>query len=143
MNKKIRLAKNYKPSLKEKYMNPKQREYFRLKLTHWRQLLLDESQEVMENMSGDNSHDVADEADRATRESEIAFGLLTRDRHRKLLAHIDAALRRIENETYGYCEETGEPIGIARLDARPIATLSIEAQEHKERQEAQYNNVYG
>ena len=121
-------------------MNPKQLEYFRNKLINWRQTLLNESKDTMDMSSGDTK--IADEIDQATRESEIAFGFLTRNRHRQLLSQIDEALRRIKNTTYGYCEETGEPIGIARLDARPIAIFSVEAQEYKERQEAQYN-LYG
>ena len=137
MDKPLRIGKKYKPSAREKYMNVKQLEYFRRKLLAWRQSLLEESQQTIDHMRG-SSVDVTDEADRATRESELTFELRTRDRYRKLQALINDALHRIDDETYGYCEETGEPIGLGRLDARPIATLSVEAQERKERRESQY-----
>ena len=137
MSKPVKLPKGYKPTKRESYMNAKQLEYFRLKLLDWRQSLLEESQETIDNMR-EAARDVSDEAERASRETEITFELRTRDRYRKLLRKIDQALERIEEGTYGYCEETGDPIGIERLEARPIATLSIEAQERRERMEQQY-----
>jgi DnaK suppressor protein len=139
MANRIKLPKNYKPTKREKYMNPKQLEYFRLKLLEWRQSLLEESQQTIDQMR-DAARDVSDEAERASRETEISFELRTRDRYRKLLTKIDQALRRIEDESYGYCDETGEPIGLDRLEARPIATLSIEAQERREQLERQYSD---
>ena len=135
----VELPKGYKPTQKEEYMSPKQLEYFRLKLLDWRQSLLDESQQTIDQMR-DAARDVSDEAERASRETEISFELRTRDRYRKLLTKIDGALRRIDDETYGYCDETGEPIGLERLEARPIATLSIEAQERREQLERQYSD---
>lgn len=118
-------------------MNPRQRDYFRQKLEQWREDILRESRETLENLQ-EESQNHADMADRASSESDRALELRTRDRQRKLIAKIDAALKRIDDGTYGYCEETGEPIGIARLDARPIATLSLEAQESHERREKVY-----
>ncbi|MCP5150288.1 MAG: RNA polymerase-binding protein DksA [Ectothiorhodospiraceae bacterium] len=135
----VKLAKNYKPSSREKYMNEKQLEYFRQKLLAWRQSLLDESQQTIDQMR-EAARDVSDEAERASREAEISFELRTRDRYRKLLSKIDQALERIEDGSYGWCEETGEPIGLGRLEARPIATLSIEAQERREQLEKQYTD---
>lgn len=129
--------KAYKPTKREKYMNSKQLDYFRDKLLDWRTSLLEESQETIDHMR-EAARDVSDEAERASRETEITFELRTRDRYRKLLRKIDQALERIDEGTYGYCEETGDPIGIERLEARPIATLSIEAQERRERMEQQY-----
>ena len=120
-------------------MGPKQLEYFRLKLLDWRQSLLEESQQTIDQMR-DAARDVSDEAERASREAEITFELRTRDRYRKLLSKIDKALKRIEEETYGFCDETGEPIGLDRLEARPIATLTIEAQERREQLERQYGD---
>jgi len=139
MANRVKLAKGYKPSKREKYMNPKQLEYFRQKLLVWRQSLLDESQQTIDQMR-DAARDVSDEAERASRETEISFELRTRDRYRKLLAKIDQALKRIDDESYGFCDETGEPIGLDRLEARPIATLSIEAQERREQLERQYSD---
>lgn len=139
MSNRGKLPKAYKPTKREKYMNPKQLEYFRLKLLEWRQSLLDESQQTIDQMR-DAARDVSDEAERASRETEISFELRTRDRYRKLLAKIDQALKRIDDESYGYCDETGEPIGLDRLEARPIATLSIEAQERREQLERQYSD---
>lgn len=139
MTNRAKLAKGYKPSKREKYMNPKQLEYFRQKLLVWRQSLLDESQQTIDQMR-DAARDVSDEAERASRETEISFELRTRDRYRKLLAKIDQALKRIDDESYGFCDETGEPIGLERLEARPIATLSIEAQERREQLERQYSD---
>ena len=120
-------------------MNPRQREYFRNKLEQWREDILRESRETLENLQ-EESQNHPDMADRASSESDRALELRTRDRQRKLIAKIDAALKRIDDGTYGYCEETGEPIGLARLDARPIATLSLEAQEMHERREKVYRD---
>jgi DnaK suppressor protein len=128
-----KLPKNYKPLKSEKFMNAKQKEYFRLKLQNWKMDIHKESSETLENLQ--DSTAPADVSDRATQESEKTLELRTRDRQRKLVAKIDAALQRIETGTYGYCEITGEPINIARLDARPVTTLSIEAQEMHERNE--------
>ena len=135
--KEVKLAKGYKPTAKEAYMNDNQLEYFRLKLLDWRQELLDESRETLEHLKEENWHE-ADIADRASIETEAGVELRTRNRYLKLISKIDSALRRIETGEYGYCEETGEPIGLKRLEARPIATLSIEAQERHERMEKQY-----
>ena len=129
----------YRPTEKEPFMNPRQREYFRNKLESWRDEILRESRETLENLQ-EESQNHPDMADRASSESDRALELRTRDRQRKLISKIDAALKRIEDGTYGYCEETGEPIGIARLDARPIATLSLEAQEMHERRERVYRD---
>ncbi|MGQ0674911.1 MAG: RNA polymerase-binding protein DksA [Rhodospirillales bacterium] len=115
-------------------MNPKQREYFRLKLLRWREELLKESSETLQHLQEETMHE-ADMTDRASKETDRFTELRTRDRERKLISKIDAAMRRLEDGTYGYCEETGEPIGVRRLDARPIATLSVEAQERHERME--------
>ena len=120
-------------------MNTKQREYFRKKLLVWRDGLLQESSATLENLQEDQAP-AADLADRATIETDRSIELRTRDRERKLIAKIDAALSRIEEGTYGYCAETAEPIGIKRLEARPIATLSIEAQERHERRERTYRD---
>ena len=129
----------YRPSEDEPFMNPRQREYFRRKLENWREDILRESRETLENLQEENQNH-PDMADRASSESDRALELRTRDRQRKLISKIDAAMKRIEDGTYGYCEETGEPIGIARLDARPIATLSLEAQEMHERREKVYRD---
>ncbi|MDC3144154.1 RNA polymerase-binding protein DksA [Pelagibacteraceae bacterium] len=128
-----KLPKNYRPSQDEKFMNAKQREFFRVKLNDWKSEIYKESRETVENLQDSNSP--ADISDRATQESEKALELRTRDRQRKLISKIDAAISRIDNGTYGYCEVTGEPIGLARLEARPVTTLSIEAQEMHERSE--------
>jgi DnaK suppressor protein len=130
---------DYKPTDKEPFMNPRQREYFRRKLENWKEDILRESRETLENLQ-EESQNHPDMADRASSESDRALELRTRDRQRKLISKIDAALKRIEDGTYGYCEETGDPIGIARLDARPIATLSLEAQELHERRERVYRD---
>ncbi len=127
----------YVPSEKEEYMNPKQLEYFRSKLNTWRADLLRESRETMEHLKEENWHE-PDIADRATLETDAGVELRTRNRYLKLISKIDAALKRIEEGEYGWCEETGEPIGLKRLEARPVATLSIEAQERHERMEKQY-----
>jgi len=130
---------DYRPTENEPFMNPRQREYFRKKLETWRDDILRESRETLENLQ-EESQNHPDMADRASSESDRALELRTRDRQRKLISKIDAALKRIEDGTYGYCEETGDPIGIARLDARPIATLSLEAQEMHERREKVYRD---
>ena len=130
---------DYRPTENEPFMNPRQREYFRRKLENWKEDILRESRETLENLQ-EESQNHPDMADRASSESDRALELRTRDRQRKLIAKIDAALKRIEDGTYGYCEETGDPIGIARLDARPIATLSLEAQEMHERREKVYRD---
>jgi DnaK suppressor protein len=131
------LDKVYQPSDREPFMNERQREYFRLKLLDWRENILKEAKETLQHLQDDNQNQ-ADLADRASSEIDRAIELRTRDRQRKLIAKIDAALQRIEDGTYGYCEETGEPISLKRLEARPIATLSIEAQERHERRERVY-----
>ena len=130
---------DYRPTEDEPFMNPRQREYFRHKLESWKDEILRESRETLENLQ-EESQNHPDMADRASSESDRALELRTRDRQRKLISKIDAALKRIEDGTYGYCEETGDPIGIARLDARPIATLSLEAQETHERREKVYRD---
>lgn len=129
----------YRPTEDEPFMNPRQREYFRRKLENWKDEILRESRETLENLQ-EESQNHPDMADRASSESDRALELRTRDRQRKLISKIDAALKRIEDGTYGYCEETGDPIGLARLDARPIATLSLEAQESHERREKVYRD---
>jgi DnaK suppressor protein len=129
----------YRPTDDEPFMNPRQRDYFRKKLESWKEEILRESRETLENLQ-EESQNHPDMADRASSESDRALELRTRDRQRKLIAKIDAALKRIDDGTYGYCEETGDPIGIARLDARPIATLSLEAQELHERREKVYRD---
>ncbi|TNF98492.1 MAG: RNA polymerase-binding protein DksA [Gammaproteobacteria bacterium] len=128
----IELPKNYRPTLKEKYMNQKQLAYFKRKLQAWRAELMEESQETLNHLRDESNHDVGDEVDRASRESDHTLELRTRDRYRKLLKKIDQALDRIEEGEYGYCEDTGEEIGIKRLEARPVATLTLEAQERRE-----------
>ncbi len=125
---------NYRPSDDELFMGPKQKEYFRQKLDRWRDELLEEANETREHLSESDGVE-SDIADRASVETERSLELRTRDRARKLIGKIDEALIRIENGTYGYCEETNEPISLRRLEARPIATLGIEAQERHERME--------
>lgn len=132
-----KLPAGYKPAASEPYMNPQQQEYFRQKLLAWRKELMDESRETLDHLHEENWHQ-ADIADRAALETEAGVELRTRNRYLKLVSKIDAAIRRIEEGEYGYCEETGEPIGLKRLEARPVATLSIEAQERHERNEKQY-----
>ncbi len=127
-------VKDYRPSDDEPFMNERQQEYFRQKLLAWKEEILEESRSTIASLQQDTVAE-ADLADRATSESDRALELRTRDRQRKLIAKIDSALRRIEDGSYGYCEETGEPISLSRLDARPIATLSLEAQERHERRE--------
>jgi len=128
------LPPDYRPTEDEEFMNPLQREYFRQKLLSWRSELLQESSETLRHLQ-EESLSEPDIADRASLETDRSLELRTRDRERKLIARIDDALQRIEEGTYGYCEETSEPISLRRLEARPIATLSIEAQERHERME--------
>jgi RNA polymerase-binding transcription factor len=128
------LPPGYRPSEDEEFMNPVQREYFRQKLLRWRAELLAESNATLQQLKEESLAE-ADIADRATLETDRYTELRTRDRERKLISKIDAALMRIDDGSYGYCEETAEPIGIRRLEARPIATLSLEAQERHERME--------
>jgi DnaK suppressor protein len=131
--------RSYRPSEDEPYMNETQREYFRRKLLSWREEILRGSNETLRQLKEEDNR-VADMSDWASYETERNFQLRARDRERKLLSKIDEALRRIEEGTYGYCEETQEPIGLRRLEARPIATLSIEAQERHERREKVYRD---
>ncbi len=128
------LPPDYKPTDKEEYMNPVMLEYFRQKLIRWRTELLEGSSETIEGLKEDNLQK-PDIADRASAETDHALELRTRDRERKLISKINSALEMVEDNDYGYCEETGDPIGVKRLDARPIATLSLEAQERHERKE--------
>jgi len=128
------ISSDYKPSDDEPFMNERQRAYFRRMLLTWKDELLDESKSTIANLQEDTVSQ-PDLADRATSETDRALELRTRDRQRKLIAKIDEAVRRIDDGTYGYCEETGEPIGVSRLMARPIATLSLEAQERHEQRE--------
>ena len=130
----ITLPQNYRPTDRESFMNPMQQEYFRQKLLKWKGELIEESNQTLQNMQ-EESLAQPDLADRATAETDRSLELRTRDRFRKLISKIDQALVRIEIGSYGYCEETDEPIGIKRLEARPIATMSIEAQERHERME--------
>jgi DnaK suppressor protein len=129
----------YRPIDAEPFMNERQREYFRNKLLAWREEILREARETLQHLQ-DESQNHPDFADRASSETDRAIELRARDRQRKLISKIDAALQRIDDGTYGYCEETGEPISLKRLDARPIATLSIEAQERHERRERVYRD---
>ena len=131
--------KSYVPSDDEPFMNERQREYFRQKLIGWKQEILAESRETLDSLQAENTNH-PDLADRASSETDRSIELRARDRQRKLISKIDAALLRIDDGTYGYCEETGEPISLNRLDARPIATLSIEAQERHERRERVYRD---
>ena len=130
----VTLAPDYKPSESEEFMNPVMAEYFRLKLVAWKNDILHDSSETLAHLQ-EQELQQPDITDRATMETDSALELRTRDRQRKLISKIDSALRRIEAGEYGYCEETGEPISIKRLEARPIATLSLEAQEAHERHE--------
>jgi len=134
-----KLSPNYRPKESEPFMNPRQKEYFRLKLMKWKEDILQESRETLKNLQNETSQH-PDLADRASDETERSIELRTRDRQRKLISKIDAALKRIDDGSYGYCEETGEPISLRRLDARPVATLSIEAQERHERREKVYRD---
>jgi len=132
----VKLKKNYKPLKKEEYMCAEHQEYFRQKLLNWREELVEESRETITNLQHE-VRDVGDEAERATRETENSLELRTRDRYRKLISKIDKALNRIDEGEYGYCEETGEEIGLDRLEARPIATLCLDAQERRELKQRQ------
>jgi DnaK suppressor protein len=125
------------PPVDDHYMGPHQLAYFKRKLLDWRSALLDEVDATLEDLRHDSHHEVGDEADRASREAAQTLELRTRDRYRKLLGKIDAALVRIDEGTYGWCEDTGEPIGLARLEARPVTTLCVEAQEQRELRERQ------
>ena len=138
MSEKIDLS-SYVPSEDEEFMNVNQRAYFRAKLVAWKNDILREARETLDHLAEERANH-PDLADRASSETDRAIELRARDRQRKLISKIDAALQRIEDGTYGYCEETGEPIGLKRLDARPIATLSIEAQERHERREKVYRD---
>jgi len=133
-----KISKTYKPTQKEKFMNAKMKEYFRQKLENWKSELLKESSQTLNNLQTENEAK-PDMTDRASEEIDRTFELRTRDRERKLINKIDAALRRIGDGSYGYCEETGEPIGLKRLEARPVATLSLEAQEMHEKAEKRLN----
>lgn len=128
------LEDDYRPAEDEPFMNDRQVEYFRRKLLQWKQDLLSDSRDTVEGLQ-ENTRNIPDAADRASEETDRALELRTRDRQRKLVSKIDAALRRIDEGEYGYCEVTGEPISLKRLDARPIATMSLEAQERHERRE--------
>ena len=134
MAQKTKISLKYKPTSKEPFMNPKQKEYFKQKLIDWKETLLKGSTETILNLKEDKEVS-GDFADIASAESTKSIELRTRDRERKLISKIEEALKRIENNTYGYCEVTGKPIGLKRLEARPIATLSIEAQQMHENQE--------
>lgn len=131
----VKLPPKYRPTLKEEYMNEKQLAYFKRKLLAWREELMQESQETLNHLRDLSNQDVGDEVDRASRESDHTLELRTRDRYRKLQKKIDQAIQRIEDGEYGYCEDTGEEIGIKRLEARPVATLTLEAQERRESKE--------
>ncbi len=133
------LPPDYVPSADEEYMNELQIEYFRRKLVEWKKSLLNQSQDTLEDLRQGGLNQ-PDDIDRASMETDKALDLRTKDRARKLISKINEALKRIEDGTYGYCEETGEPIGLDRLEARPVATLSIEAQERHERMEKTYDD---
>ena len=139
MRPKKKLPDDYRPSEDEPFMSEQQRAYFRKKLLSWRDEILREARETLQHLQ-DESQNHPDLADRASSETDRAIELRARDRQRKLIAKIDAALARLEDGTYGYCEETGEPIALKRLEARPIATLSVEAQERHERRERIYRD---
>ena len=133
-----KIPKNYKPTQKERFMNAKMKEYFKQKLLNWKNELLKESSQTLNNLQNENESK-PDLTDRASEEIDRTFELRTRDRERKLINKIDSALQRINDGSYGYCEETGEPISIKRLEARPVATLSLEAQEMHEKAEKRLN----
>ena len=138
-SKNINLSPDYRPNDNEEYMNGMQLAYFEDKLNQWKNELINQSQETLYNLKTE-SRDVSDEAERASRESDNILELRTRDRYRKLLAKIDSALRRIGDGTYGFCEETGEEIGLRRLEARPTATLTVDAQERREMFQKQFRD---
>ncbi len=133
------LPPDYRPSADEEYMNPVMLEYFRQKLVNWKKSLLNQSKDTLEDLRQGGLNQ-PDEIDRASMETDKALELRTRDRARKLISKIDEAIKRIEDGEYGYCEETGEPIGVERLEVRPVATLCIEAQERHERMEKTYDD---
>ena len=133
------LPPDYKPNEDEEYMNEYQQEYFRQKLLKWKKELIEQSKDTLEDLRQGGLNQ-PDDIDRASLETDKALDLRTKDRIRKLIGKIDEALQRIEDNEYGYCEETGEPIGLARLEARPIATMSVEAQERHERMEKTYDD---
>ena len=135
----IVIDEGYRPTEDEPFMNERQREYFRRKLIRWKHDILKEAQETLATLQSENENH-PDLADRASSETDRAIELRARDRQRKLIAKIDAALSRIEDGSYGYCEDTGDPISLKRLEARPIATLSLEAQERHERNERVYRD---
>ncbi len=135
----VQIPEEYRPSEDEPFMNPRQQEYFRNKLMQWRAEILEDASQTIANLQEETIKE-PDIADRASTESERALELRTRDRQRKLIGKIDAALRRIDEGLYGYCDETGEPISLKRLEARPVATLSLEAQERHERREKIYRD---
>lgn len=130
----FKLPESYVPSDNEPFMNERQKEYFRQKLLAWKSELLSETRDTVEEMKA-NARNIPDITDRASEETDRAIELRTRDRQRKLVLKIEAALRRIDDDEYGYCEVTGDPISLRRLDARPIATMTLEAQERHERRE--------
>lgn len=131
----VTVPANYRPAEKEKYMNPVMLEYFRQKLSKWKLEIVREADALLQELQDEGGMQEPDITDRASAETEVALELRARDRQRKLISKIDEALERIERGEYGYCEETGEPIGVRRLEARPVATLSVEAQERHERME--------
>ena len=139
MDSTVILPPDYKPSDKEEYMNEMQLEYFRQKLLDWKKSLIDQSKDTLDDLKQGGLNQ-PDQIDRASLEADKALELRTRDRARKLISKIDDALKRIEDGSYGYCEETGDPIGLDRLEVRPVATLSIEAQERHERMEKTYDD---
>jgi len=139
LNSTVKLPDDYKPTEHESYMNEMQLEYFRRKLISWKDELLNESRDTLKHLQEEKWQE-PDLTDRASIESETAFELRTRDRYRKLIDKIDSALERVSSGEYGYCEETGDEIGIRRLEARPVATLTIEAQERHENYEKQHND---
>lgn len=140
MNTAVILPPDYHPSSNEEYMNGFQQEYFRQKLLNWKKSLISQSQDTLDELVTQGGLNQPDQNDRASLEADKALELRTRDRARKLISKINEALQRIEDGVYGFCEDTGEPIGIERLEARPIATLSIEAQERHERMEKTYDD---
>src|SRR3954470_2787397 len=133
------IEEGYRPTDEEPFMNERQKEYFRRKLVRWKGEILKEAQETLAALQSENENH-PDLADRASSETDRAIELRARDRQRKLIAKIEAAISRIDEGSYGYCEETGDPISIRRLEARPIATLSVEAQERHERRERVYRD---
>lgn len=139
MESEIQLPSDYRPTSEEDFMNPKQLEYFRQKLLNWKEDIIRESAETLQTLQSESLRE-PDIADRASSETDWSIELRTRDRQRKLISKIDAALERIESGEYGYCEVTGDPISLSRLDARPIATMTVEAQERHEKMEKVYRD---